>query len=376
MRYLKVILFLLFTFLLYQCEETLTGSSKTTYSIASVGFSEQVDHNNNGYASQAKFSFDVDVSKGSENVFVKIGYRSQGETGDYTLYFQSTAFTISGESSDDAKYIIVGDTANGEFSRGTYDFLLQVFKEGNESTVIAEAKSSTNSEMGNVRLETSAEDSPPTYMQFNNNVFTDIVVTLNNSISRTVAVGDSAVFEFNTNPGNVAIHAETSGKTNQGTQIGEKINWNAAFDMTGKDFQKFNLNIDQQYFFIYMTNSGTTDLGPIHVNYESSDQSEERIINVKIPMDGVTYSLGYFLYSQYGASRIAAFKYGSNEYVYWDLSSKGTLNQSWNLTNSLKKSAVSGNSSISVNAALEVPISGSFKSKSLFSNDAVSLLAD
>ncbi len=332
MKHLKFIVALMVLMMFYQCEETLTGNPKTTYSVESVSFSDAVDQNGNGYASTLKFSFNIDVSKGTESVFVVIGKREHDASNNttYTTYFTSSAFDITEDAKDDAKYITIGNPEIGELSHNAYDFLIQVYNAENKTDIVAEANMTNFSEMGNVLMETAAEDSP-VRVQFNNKVFTDITVTINNNDTKVIPVADSVIFNFNGgNPGTINIYAETMGKNSQGQQLGEKVTWNASYDMTGKNFMKFNLNLTETMFFAYMKNTGAqeaVDWNPIYVNRGSEEAKTEDIV---VPANGNTYRIGYYNYISGRAWLEAHWSgYDDNYSTKWDVTSRQVVNQAW-----------------------------------------------
>ena len=381
MKYLKLLALFSVMLLLFQCEETLTNTSKITYEVGAVSLTDAVDQNGNGYASTMKFSFDIDISSGSEDVFVVISVREHDASNNstYTTYFTSTSFTINGDASEDAKYITLGDPNIAELSHNGYDILIQVYKADDETDVIAEASMSKFSEMGNVLMETAAEDSP-VRVQFNNKVFTDISITINSTETRVIPPQDSVTFNFtNGNPGTITVNADTYGKTSQGQQLGEKVTWTANVDMSGKDFMKINLNLADAMYFMYMKNTGTQgniDWNPIYINYGSNVEKSENII---IPADGNTYRVGYYNYLS-GSSVVRALWQGQTEsdYFEWTANTTSQVNQAWIFTDGSSKKPAAVMNEESGELIYEIGSSAAVERKIVLKadNDAVNLTSE
>jgi hypothetical protein len=117
------------------------------------------DNDNDGYASYARLNFDLNVSRGNLNVFVKVGVRVTDplDTATYYLYFQSDAFTITGATTDDAVYISVGST-NTELPQGSFDFVIQVFGESNQK-LLAQLSPTNDDNLENVLTAVNFEKS-------------------------------------------------------------------------------------------------------------------------------------------------------------------------------------------------------------------------
>jgi hypothetical protein len=349
--------------------------------VGAVSLTDAVDQNGNGYASTMKFSFDIDISSGSEDVFVVISVREHDASNNstYTTYFTSTSFTINGDASEDAKYITLGDPNIAELSHNGYDILIQVYKADDETDVIAEASMSKFSEMGNVLMETAAEDSP-VRVQFNNKVFTDISITINSTETRVIPPQDSVTFNFtNGNPGTITVNAETYGKTSQGQQLGEKVTWTANVDMSGKDFMKINLNLADAMYFMYMKNTGSQgniDWNPIYINYGSDVEKSENII---IYADGNTYRVGYYNYLS-GSSVVRALWQGQTEsdYFEWTANTTSQVNQAWIFTDGSSKKPAAVMNEESGELIYEIGSSAAVERKIVLKadNDAVNLTSE
>ncbi|OGB61335.1 MAG: hypothetical protein A2Y94_15335 [Caldithrix sp. RBG_13_44_9] len=156
-KYLKWML-VLSGIVLMMCSSP-TKEKEITVMISDVWFSDAVDNDNDSYNSSARLNFDVDVSEGVITLFVKLGLRitDPSNVAPFTLYLESTDFSITGSSPDDAVYISIG-IPNDELAHGNYDFLLQVFSSANPDKVMDEVSSVSDAGLRNVALETSTED--------------------------------------------------------------------------------------------------------------------------------------------------------------------------------------------------------------------------
>jgi len=160
---------------------------------------------------------------------------------------------------------------------------------------------------------------------FINTVFTPITITVS-GVTRTIQPDDSTVFVFSTTPGSFSFTASTSGKTNQGTQIGRLMQWAATIDCSSREYYRARLIINSSYWFMYMTNNSATSWTSVYVNYGLSDQTVDYIT---IPGNGSTYSTGY--YKAYTNTIVRA--YYSGGYISWSgLPFPWTENQWFNLT--------------------------------------------
>ena len=176
---------------------------------------------------------------------------------------------------------------------------------------------------------------------FINTVFTPITITVS-SVVRTIQPGDSTTYTLTTNPRSLVFNASTSGKTSSNTQIGLLISWGgslSSIDVSSMQSYRARLIISSSYFFLYMTNTGKTTLGPIYVNYGLTDQTTD---NILIPGDGLTYQTGY--YKSFTNTQVRAFWSSPNAstYTFWNQGTHFTLpfttNQSVVLSNTLPTS--------------------------------------
>jgi hypothetical protein len=144
----------------WQCSSPTKPSNDKTSQliIENIWVSDAVDNDEDGYYSNLYLNFDLDVANGSKEVFVKLGYKTTNAgTQDFVLCFESVSFTVSGVTSEDAKYIELNDL-DTELANGQYDFLLQVFEKTNPDQAIAEAAPQSFTPLASIKLETQEED--------------------------------------------------------------------------------------------------------------------------------------------------------------------------------------------------------------------------
>jgi len=135
-----IVLLLIWSVYFPACTSSTDSSSKkVTVSFQDVWLSDEVDNDQDDYVSYVRLNFDLDVSKGSKEVFVKIGVRVTDpmDTSTFYLYMQSIPFTISGTTTEDAVYIAIG-YPNDELPEGIFDFLIQVCDQANPEDILAE----------------------------------------------------------------------------------------------------------------------------------------------------------------------------------------------------------------------------------------------
>lgn len=221
MKCFYTLLLILPLLLLVQCnsKSTIKPEESSVLSIRDAWFSDSVDNDGDGYFSSAHFNFDIDVNRGSVEVFIKLGVRvtSPSDTATYYLYFESVDFIVEGSTTDDAQYISIGDP-NDELPQGRYDFLLQVFSSSDPSTVIAEASPATDNDLYRVSFESAAKDQAMynTWLSYHDGTFEGIAIT-SGAPSRTGYVYGSLAVKFD-RPANavsctikkVKIHVDSS----------------------------------------------------------------------------------------------------------------------------------------------------------------------
>jgi hypothetical protein len=160
------------------------------------------------------------------------------------------------------------------------------------------------------------------------------------TVTRTILKNDSSTFTLSTNPRSLVYTASTSGKTTGGSVVGLVLNWGGSgspINVSTYTSVRLLLQVPSTYFFMYMTNTGKTTLGPIYVNYGLTDQTVDY---VSVPGDGVMYSIGY--YKAFTNTVVRAYwSSPTTSYTSWSsLPFAGTVNQAINFTNQYPLSQV------------------------------------
>jgi len=116
-------------------------------------WSNEIDHDGDGYKSHAWLIWDPDVSGGSGSltVFEKIYYKLSS-SGSWTLLITTSNHTITGTSTSDAQYI----TINGD-SHNTYDWKIEIYQSGQSSPDYTRDPSN-DSDLNDYKMETYTED--------------------------------------------------------------------------------------------------------------------------------------------------------------------------------------------------------------------------
>jgi len=295
------------------------------------------DIDNDGYNSKASLGVDVDVPNGlTTDVYLDLFVKTAASS-NYTYFGSTDFFAITGDSENDAVGINFDDT----FGHNEYDFrITSMVYNGDviEDMVDKSTSGFIGEELGNVPLELASEDEKASLtVSFTNQIFTPINILILNYGSRTIPVGGSVDYVFDTNPGSIRVTASTSGKTDAGTQIGELVSWQYTLNVTGQTELTYNLTLSSSMFYMYMQNTGTKDLTPIYVNYGLADQIIES--DFHIPPDNIKYDIGY--YKAFTNTEVRAYYSGEPaSYTYWQQGVHFTLpftqNQSVTLINPFK----------------------------------------
>ena len=330
MRWITVLLALLFVI---SCTDP-ASSSGPKISMDDVSISHTDDVDGDGYFSEARLNFDVDYSTGSIDVVIAIAYQGTGDT-DPIIYFVSVETEIDG--TDDQTYYVV---LNNDFVHDSYDFTIYVLDADDLDTELYRATKSNHPALGGVKLEYYTGDTLPYDITFNNHTYTTIDMSINDQANHDIPAGGNHTFHYDYNPGSLAFWGTTSGETNTGTQIGLEIILSEVVYAWGSISQTVDLNISSAYFFMYMSNNGPDNVGPLYVNYGTADQTYD---NISIPNDGVKYSIGY--YKALSGNNIRAY-IDAVDYYYWTegvhFTYPGTSNQNLWLGISSKTNKDSG----------------------------------
>jgi len=156
---------------------------------------------------------------------------------------------------------------------------------------------------------------------FTNNTQTTLDLLIDGT-SSTLAKGSSVTITGFIGD-DVDFHAETSGKTSDGSQVGLKLVWDDLVEVTDQD-QSFPLDISSDYFFLKITNSTTYTFETLYVNYGLADQTLDNVT-----FGTGTFNLGYYKALSNGNARIYIDELPGT-YYYWTFSIQtfaGTNNQ-------------------------------------------------
>jgi len=171
-----------------------------------------------------------------------------------------------------------------------------------------------------------------TDIMFTNPVFTDIYIELD-GIQKVISPGGSVTYYDIEGP-SISYSAYTQGKTSQGTLLGEKYEWNETASLPGGSIT-IPLNVNSDYFFLYMRNYGTDNLVDLYVNYNTSYQTYD---NILLPNDNVSYRIAY--YRAFNNTEVRMYFQNIGSGVYWTQGTHfnlpWTINQSVELKNDLK----------------------------------------
>jgi hypothetical protein len=234
----------------------------------------------------------------------------------------------------------------------TYSWDTDAYADNAQHTIQAKAYDNADN-MGESQIITVTINLPLT-LTFYNKIFTDITITVTGQSSKVISPSGSVTYQFSINPGSISYHAETSGKTNTGTIIGNKMTWDYTHDVsTTSEFSR-NLILSAEWFFIKILNNGSRALTPLYVNYGLTDQTLDYI---RIPNDGVTYSTGY--YKAYTNTKVRAYyEDAPSNYTYWDQGTHFTLpfteNQYITLSNSYMAKNIGQDANASLISAIKV----------------------
>ncbi len=186
--------------------------------------------------------------------------------------------------------IYIDGVLSGETTSAPWGFIWDTEQEDNGDYTLQAKAYDTSDNVGisnlvNVTVENAF------VLTFNNPLFTDIEITVTGYGTQIAEPEGSAIFNFPSNPGIITYHAETSGQTTTGSQVGLLIEWDYALNVSGQSSYILDLNINSDYFFIYVQNNSDHDFYPFYVNYDSYYETMDNII---ISNTGITYRIGYY----------------------------------------------------------------------------------
>ncbi|MEW6050680.1 MAG: choice-of-anchor H family protein, partial [Candidatus Zixiibacteriota bacterium] len=137
-----------------------------TYSFAAspngAWWTDKVDNDDDGARSSGVLNFDVNVSSGSHSVYAKIYYATY-PSGSYSLYTQTSDFTITGSNTGDAEAVTIGYPGLELSGPTNYNFRIDIFETGTTSPVVTSLGNTGDDDLNAELFETNTQDQPPTY---------------------------------------------------------------------------------------------------------------------------------------------------------------------------------------------------------------------
>ncbi len=225
-------------------------------------------------------------------------------------------------------------------SEGIYSVTLEVRNRGGSDVI---------TKSGHITVEPATTD-----LVFVNNTYTEMVIEVL-GVVRTIASGEQTTYR-DLEGASVSYNAETSGTSSSGDQIGTRLYWTFDVSLEGGTVTR-ELSVGTDYFFLFVTNSGTRGLSPLYVNDGGDQIWEEQIY---LPADGTNYRIGYYL-AWDGTEVRAIWEDQPSQYTYWVANQHFTypneLNQKVELTNTFKKGAKAPEPPVSTETRL-IPADG------------------
>jgi hypothetical protein len=160
------LLILLLPLLLTHCGTTSEPTPPQTLKIADMWTGNLTDNDKDGYYSYFDMYFDLDINRGSREVFVLLATRfhDPGDSTDYVELFRSETFTVEEGATDDALYFGV-ELPSDLLPATGYDFLFLVVNgedadepDASKLRRITESSASDRDLLSNVPLEFYAHD--------------------------------------------------------------------------------------------------------------------------------------------------------------------------------------------------------------------------
>lgn len=126
-------------------------------------------------------------------------------------------------------------------------------------------------------------------ISFANKTYTTMTITFD-GVTKDVDPGGTGVFTGTPNS-TATGSAFTFGRTTSGTQVGSKLTWNLSNTYPATGNLTTNLNVDAEYFMIYITNSSSKEISKVYVNH---GLQSETLDNLSLPNNGTKYRIGYY----------------------------------------------------------------------------------
>ena len=139
---------------------------------------------------------------------------------------------------------------------------------------------------------TNCQTAATTAIQYNNNTYTPVIITVN-GVKSTIAVGGSITYSGSYGS-TLTGTAYTYGTTSTGLQIGTQRNWNLSNVFPSSGTSTVGIDVGSSAFYLYIKNNDPTySAKGLYVNYgNASAQTFDN--NFTIPNDGNLYGIGYY----------------------------------------------------------------------------------
>jgi hypothetical protein len=159
LRFLTCIFAIGLCFLSFCSAPNNSSTEKTSIQIHNIWFSEQVDADLDGYFSQSLLHINLELLKGSHEIFIRIYSRAAeaADTTALTLYYQTEVFKIIAGSNIDTAYIRLG-YPDVELNQGLYDLFACVYNPLSPDFILAEATPLSHSMLRNIAVENEFTD--------------------------------------------------------------------------------------------------------------------------------------------------------------------------------------------------------------------------
>jgi len=183
---------------------------------------------------------------------------SSTTTQDYFTLYNDGTQSLNYEVSANASWISFSPSSGEIGESGEQKVYVNVDRTGlNPGSYSAEVTISSDGGMAVLNIDMDVEVYTVTFF---NPVYTPITINVDGFNATTIDVGDRANFSFTANPSSVHYTASTAGETTDGYQLGVEILWEETIDVSGYDSPTFNLNVNSDYFFMAVKNTGTYNL--------------------------------------------------------------------------------------------------------------------
>ena len=131
-----------------------SSTDKTAIVIHDIWMTEQIDRDGDGYFYTSKLNITMNLTKGSQEVFIRLYYRQSGSTDSEILnpYYQTENILINNQGPTDTVQIMLG-LPNEEIKQGTYDLFVRIYNPISPNFVLEEATPMTYKILENYHME-------------------------------------------------------------------------------------------------------------------------------------------------------------------------------------------------------------------------------